>query len=79
MLDIRTLREQPDLAKSRLASRNADYSQTIDTILAIDAERRSAETRLQGLQSERNRLSKEIGKLRAQKQDSSELEAGVKA
>lgn len=79
MLDIRYLREQPDLAKSRLASRNADYSQTIDTILAIDAERRASETRLQGLQSERNRLSKEIGKLRAQKHDSAALEAEVKS
>lgn len=79
MLDIRYLREQPDLAKSRLASRNADYSQTIDAILAIDADRRASETRLQGLQSERNRLSKEIGKLRAQKQDSAALEAEVKS
>ena len=79
MLDIRTLREQPDLAKSRLASRNADYSQTIDAILSIDADRRASETRLQGLQSERNRLSKEIGKLRAQKQDSATLEAEVKS
>ena len=79
MLDIRTLREQPDLAKSRLASRNADYSQTIDAILAIDADRRASETRLQGLQSERNRLSKEIGKLRAHKQDSATLEAEVKS
>jgi seryl-tRNA synthetase len=79
MLDIRYLREQPDLAKSRLASRNADYSGTIDAILAIDAERRASETRLQGLQSERNRLSKEIGKLRAQKQDSATLEAEVKS
>jgi seryl-tRNA synthetase len=79
MLDIRYLREQPDLAKSRLASRNADYSQTIDAILAIDADRRASETRLQGLQSERNRLSKEIGKLRSHKQDSAALEAEVKS
>jgi hypothetical protein len=34
MLGIRYLREQPDLAKSRLASHKAEYSQTIDAILA---------------------------------------------
>ncbi|NDG72361.1 MAG: serine--tRNA ligase, partial [Proteobacteria bacterium] len=79
MLDIRYLRENPELAKSRLATRCADYSDTIDSILAIDVQRRASETRLQGLQSDRNRLSKEIGKLRAQKLDSSSLEVEVKS
>ena len=79
MLDIRFLREQPDLVKARLAARAPGHSETVDAILAIDVQRRAAETRLQGLQSERNRISKEIGKLRAQKQDSAALEAEVKS
>ncbi len=78
MLDIRLIREQPDLVKSRLAARAPGHGETIDAILAIDIQRRSAETRLQGLQSDRNRLSKEIGRLRAQKLDSTDLEAQVK-
>ncbi len=79
MLDIRLIRENPDLVKSRLAARSKDHTETIDAILAIDVERRAAETRLQGLQGDRNRLSKEIGKLRAQKQDSADLESRVKS
>jgi seryl-tRNA synthetase len=78
MLDIRFFREQPDLVKARLATRAQGHSETVDAILAIDAERRAAETRLQGLQSDRNRMSKEIGKLRSQKQDSAPLEEEVK-
>lgn len=79
MLDIRLLREQPELVKTRLAARADGYSETVDAILAIDVQRRAAETRLQNLQSERNRLSKEIGKLRSQKQDTASLEQEVKS
>jgi seryl-tRNA synthetase len=79
MLDIRNLREQPDAVKARLAARGPGHDGAIDAVLAIDAERRAAETALQGLQADRNRLSKEIGKLRGQKQDTSALEAEVKS
>lgn len=79
MLDIRLLRENPDSVKARLATRGPGHESAVDAVLALDAERRAAETSLQGLQAERNRLSKEIGKLRAAKQDSSALEAEVKA
>ncbi|MFZ4776771.1 MAG: serine--tRNA ligase [Terrimicrobiaceae bacterium] len=79
MLDIRLLRENPDSVKARLATRGPGHESAVDAVLAIDVERRASETGLQGLQAERNRLSKEIGKLRAAKQDSSALEAEVKA
>ncbi|MEN9469806.1 MAG: hypothetical protein RL630_1539 [Verrucomicrobiota bacterium] len=78
MLDIRLIREQPDLVKSRLSARAPGHADTIDAILAIDIDRRASETRLQTLQGDRNRLSKEIGKLRAQKLDSADLESQVK-
>jgi len=78
MLDIRLLRENSDLVKSRLAARGPGHESAVDAILELDAGRRAAETRLQNLQAERNRLSKEIGKLRSQKLDSSALEAEVK-
>jgi len=79
MLDIRLLRENPESVKARLAARDPGHEPAVDAVLAIDAERRAAETSLQGLQSERNRLSKEIGRLRAAKQDSTAAEAEVKA
>jgi seryl-tRNA synthetase len=74
MLDIRLIRDNPDAVKSRLALRDARLASLIDGVLAADTDRRTHETRWQHLQSERKRLSKEIGALRAQKQDSTALE-----
>jgi len=79
MLDIRLLRESPEIVRARLALRSPDLAGVIDEILAIDGARRAAETRLQNLQAERNRLSKEVGRLRSQKLDSSAVEEEVKA
>jgi seryl-tRNA synthetase len=78
MLDIRLIREKPDFVRERLATRGGGDEAKIDIILQIDAARRKAETELQKLQAERNRLSKEIGAKRARKEPSDELEAQVR-
>jgi seryl-tRNA synthetase len=78
MLDIRLLREKPDFVRERLATRGGDLSSQVDAILEQDGERRRAETELQKRNAERNRISKEIGQLRAKKQPSAELEAQVR-
>src|ERR1043165_7997355 len=78
MLDIRLIREQPDLVKSRLATRGGDDAKKIDEVLRVDGERRKAETELQQLQAERNRSSKEIGGKRAKGEPTQEIEARVK-
>jgi seryl-tRNA synthetase len=78
MLDIRLLRENPDLVKARLANRGGDHAALVDEVLYIDTARRSAETERQKLQGDRNRLSKEIGMGRKNGQDTSGLEAEVK-
>src|ERR1051325_7853960 len=78
MLDIRLIREKPDFVRERLATRGGGDEAKIDDVLRIDAERRKSETELQRLQSERNRLSKEIGGRRSRKEPSEELEAEVR-
>src|SRR6266550_1233631 len=78
MLDIRLIREKPDFVRERLAARGDGDEARIDDALRIDAERRKSETVLQRLQSERNRLSKEIGARRSRKEPSEELEAEVR-
>ena len=78
MLDIRLIREQADTVKQRLAARGTDYAPVIDEILAIDEQRRAAETERQTLQSDRNRISKEIGIAKKNGQDTSEIEATVR-
>ena len=57
MLDIRLIRENPDLIKQRLANRSGDHASLVDQVLEIDTQRRSAETERQKLQSEINELS----------------------
>src|ERR1700736_4240446 len=78
MLDIRLLREKSDFVRERLATLGGDLSSRVDATLAQDAERRRAETELQKHNAERNRLSKEIGQLRAKKLPSAELETQVR-
>src|SRR5271154_4576069 len=79
MLDVRLIRENPDFVKARLATRGGDAHLQVDAILEIDTERRSLETRLQHLQAERNRISKEIGAKKKAGEDTSEIEAKVRS
>jgi len=78
MLDIKLIRETPDLVKERLANRHDGSADLIDEVLACDEIRRKNETEKQALQSERKKTSKEIGMLRANGEDSSGIEAEVK-
>ncbi len=65
MLDIALIREQPELVKAALLSRNEDPTQ-VDTILTLDAQRRELLKEVEALRAERNRVSKEIGRLQDQ-------------
>ena len=78
MLDIRLVREKPDFVRARLATRGGGDEAKIDEVLRVDAERRKTETELQRSQSERNRLSKEIGGKKSRGEASDELEAEVR-
>ncbi|MEO5755031.1 MAG: serine--tRNA ligase [Chthoniobacterales bacterium] len=78
MLDIRLIREQPDLVKSRLATRSGGEQLKIDEVLTVDAERRRLETVLQQCNADRKRLSKEIGGARRRGENSAELEERVR-
>jgi len=67
VLDIRLIREQPDFFRERLATRGAGDEAKIDTLLEIDELRRRLLAEVEGLKAQRNRVSKEIGALMAQK------------
>jgi len=79
MLDIRLLREQPDFVKQRLAARDARLVSAVDEVLACDQKRRTAETRFQQLQADRKRTSKEIGMKKGKGEDTTAIEAQVRA
>ena len=78
MLDIRQLREDVDAVKARIKNRGGDAWSLIDEILEYDEKRRAGETEKQQLQGDRNRISKEIGMLKREGRDSSEIEAKVR-
>jgi seryl-tRNA synthetase len=67
VLDIKLIREKPDFVKQRLATRGAGDEQQIDHILSLDESRRKLLTELEAMKATRNKVSKEIGALMAQK------------
>jgi seryl-tRNA synthetase len=79
MLDIALIRKSPDEIKARLAARGGDLPAQIDTVLHCDTQRRQTETKLQQLQADRNRISKEIGAKKKSGEDTSEIEAQVRS
>ena len=67
MLDIKLIREQPDLVRQRLASRGGGDETRVTEVLALDDARRKALVEVEKIKADRNRISKEIGALMAQK------------
>ena len=75
MLDIRFVRENPDLVKENIRKKfqNAKLP-LVDEAIALDAEKRAAESEANELRASRNALSKKIGMLMGQaKKDPSKL------
>lgn len=77
MLDIQLLRNDLDAVAARLATRGKaiDFAQ----FSALEAERKTLQTRTQELQASRNSLSKQIGMLKGKGEDASEVMAQVAA
>jgi len=75
MFDIRWIRENPEAFDAGLEKRGAEPQ--ADALIALDAKRRDAQTRAQEIQTERNRLSKEIGQAKAKGEDASAIIAQV--
>ena len=71
MLDIKFVRENPDVVDKAMASRNGSWDR--ERFFELDAERRSLIAEVEGLQAERNAVSKQIGQLmREGKKDEAE-------
>ena len=60
MLDIKFIRENPDLVREAMRNRRSDFP--VDEVLAVDERRRSVLTEVEGLKARRNEVSREIGK-----------------
>ena len=67
MLDIKFLRENPDVVKKNIQNKfQEEKLPLVDEVIKLDVEKRDAQKEADDLRANRNRISKEIGKLMAQ-------------
>ena len=86
MLDIRKIKENPDAVKAGLRAKEVDCDATVDRILELDVQVRALKTATETQTAEKNKLSKENGKLFGQKkgaekrgEDTSAIDAQINA
>ncbi len=79
MLDIKLIRENPDLVKRAMKTRNKDMDALVDEILEIDARRRELSSKRDQLKARQNAAGKMIPQLKKEGKDTSELMAEMNA
>ena len=86
MLDIRKIKENPEAVKAGLRAKEVNCDETVDRILELDERIRALKTASEGKTAQKNKLSKENGKLFGQKKkaeregaDTSAIDAAIAA
>ena len=86
MLDIRRIKENPDAVKAGLKAKEVDCDAIVDRILELDVQIRGLKTSSEAKTAQKNKLSKENGKLFGMKkgaekkgEDTSAIEAQIAA
>ncbi|MBQ8339567.1 MAG: serine--tRNA ligase [Clostridia bacterium] len=78
MLDIKFIKENPEAAKARLATRQKDYSTEIDRLMELDVERRALIADTETKKAEQNKISKSIPQLKKEGKDVAPIFAEMK-
>ena len=82
MLDIKFVRENPDVVKQNIRNKFQDSKlPLVDEVIELDKENREIKQEVEALRAERNKISKEIGKLMGQgkKEEAEEVKKKVAA
>ena len=82
MLDIKFLRENPEIVKQNIRNKFQDQKLgLVDEVIELDAQKRAAQQEADNLRAERNKLSKQIGALMGQgkKEETEEVKKQVAA
>ena len=82
MLDMRFVRENPDIVKENIKKKFQDAKlPLVDEVIALDEESRAAKQEADNLRADRNKLSKQIGALMAQgkKEEAEDIKKQVAA
>ena len=80
MLDLKFVRENPDIVKQNIKNKfQEEKLPLVDEVIQLDAERRTAQQEADRLRGERNKLSKQIGALMGQgkKEEAEEVKKQV--
>ncbi len=76
MLDIKFIRENPELVKKGIENKNE--KNRVDELLGLDKKRRELITQSEDLKAEKNKVSQEIAKMKKSGEDASEVIAKMK-
>ncbi|MCD8362577.1 MAG: serine--tRNA ligase [Lachnospiraceae bacterium] len=82
MLDLKFVRENPDIVKQNIKNKFQDEKlPLVDEVIDLDAQRRAAQQEADRLRAEKNKISKQIGALMAQgkKEEAEEAKKKVAA
>lgn len=82
MLDLKFVRENPEVVKQNIKNKFQDKKlPLVDEVIELDAQARATQTEADELRSSRNKLSKQIGALMAQgkKEEAEDVKAQVSA
>lgn len=80
MLDLKFLRQNPEIVKENIKKKFQDSKlPLVDEVIALDAESREVIQKLEALRADRNKFSKEVGKLMGQgkKEEAEEVKKKV--
>lgn len=77
MLDIKFIRENPDIVKKAIKDKRQKLD--LDEFLRIDKERRILLTEMEGLKAKKNEFSDKIGKMMREKKNPKDMIASMKA
>ena len=78
MLDLKTIRENPEVVKNRLKRRGGDFKE-LDELLKPEEDRWLGLQESEALKNKKKKLSAEVGQLKQNGQDASELMEEVRA
>jgi len=78
MIDIKLIRENPDVVKAKIKKREMDLDSIVDEIIAVDAEKREQMGKVEAMKAEQNAASKQIPQIKKAGGDASEIMAKMK-
>ena len=73
MIDIKQLRESPEVVRAALVRRDPDLNEAVNKLSLLDEKRRGLLTEVERLKADRNRSSEEVARLKKAKEDASGL------